>query len=79
MEVAAQTVVVAIRVSVVAGIVYVPGVGYVATAGTGTTGPGWYEEVEDADEEDADRVSSSWDHDAEDGTDEEDKADAEAG
>lgn len=38
MEVAAQTVVSSVTVMVVAGMVYVPGVGHVVTKGVGTTG-----------------------------------------
>jgi hypothetical protein len=39
-EVAAQTVVDSVRVTVVAGIVYTPGVGQVVANGVGTTGDG---------------------------------------
>ena len=39
-EVAAQTVVDSVRVTVVAGIVYTPGVGQVVARGVGTTGDG---------------------------------------
>ena len=57
-ELAAQTVVELVSVSVVAGIVYIPGVGHVVTAGVGATG------VED-DRVGFDVFDGEWDQDGE--------------